>query len=65
MPDDLADRIEEVASEPAEATAPGRSAKNQPIRDLIAADEYLSAKAARNKTKLPIRIGAISPGGAP
>lgn len=42
MPD-LSDTIEQVAGEPAKAEGDQGAATNQPLPDLIAADQYLKA----------------------
>lgn len=49
---DLSEQIEEAANGPARAAADGVDVTARPIRDLIEADKYLTAKraAATNKT---------------
>ena len=61
-PNDLSGQIQTTAANPASASQDGLSASAQPLAELVAADKYLAARAAR----LPpwgITIGAIvSPG---
>jgi hypothetical protein len=74
MPD-LNTNLETVAAEPIEATVDGRTAKNQPLPDLIAAETFIGTAAAlqgtnRNGGKRSgwgrVRIArAVPPGAGP
>jgi hypothetical protein len=62
-----------MADLPIETVANGfRSAKNDEgevvqhsLEDLIAADKYLSARAAQSTNRFPIRLAKIKPGSGP
>jgi hypothetical protein len=47
---DLTDTIVQTAAEPASAAGDAGSATNQPLPDLIAADQYLAGKTAAQAT---------------
>jgi len=59
----IQDRIEETAAGAAEVVIDGQKTVAQPIRDLIAADKHVAAKAAARSSALPIRYGKLRPGG--
>lgn len=65
MSDELADQVEELIEEPAAATAPGRSAQNRGLKEVTDALDWAANQRAKSSNKLPIRLGPISPGGAP
>ena len=60
---DLADTIETAAGNPARASADGLSVDQQPIKDLIEADQYLASKAVAKKGRLGMRTATFSPPG--
>lgn len=64
MAEDLSDRIEEAAAAPASVTTDGFSVTNPRLSELIAADEYLTAKRAASKKHRGLRFTKIVPPGA-
>ena len=63
MSEDLENTIRESASGPAKASSDGTSVEQHPLPDQIAADKYLSSKAAgRNPAKALTRVKIIPPG---
>ena len=63
-PEDLTQTIRDNAAAPAEATVDGRSAKQHPLPDQIAADKYLASKQASRKKGLGIALKKLSPPGS-
>ncbi len=63
MPIDLSAQIEQAAADPQSATSDNQSATARPIADLIAADQYLAAKAAIGLKYRGIRMSKILPAG--
>ena len=51
--------IKTNATGPKSASADDVSAAQHPLKDQIAADEYLRARAAANKSRLPLRFQKI------
>lgn len=64
MPDDLRQKIKDVASGPASVSGDEGSVTAQNLEQLIRADKYLREQDAAGQRRLPIRIGRINPGGA-
>ncbi|HEY3325053.1 MAG TPA: hypothetical protein VGP72_31660 [Planctomycetota bacterium] len=64
MGDELTDRISEAARGPKSASVDGVSVEQQPIRDLIKADQYLEGKKAAKKASMGLRFGRIVPPGS-
>ena len=65
MPDDIRTAIEEDAQAPKSATSDGTTVTQHGLQDQIAADRYLSSKAASNKTTgLGIKRTKMVPPGA-
>ena len=65
MPDDISDRIDEVAAGPKKASGDLGMVEEQSLEDLIAADKYRAAKAATSGTSPRLLINRIvPPGGA-
>ncbi|OQB85567.1 MAG: hypothetical protein BWX88_01833 [Planctomycetes bacterium ADurb.Bin126] len=63
MADNLDSTIRDNASGPAKATADGTSMEQHPLPDQIAADKYLSQKAAgRNPAKALTLMKIVPPG---
>ncbi|MEX1016024.1 MAG: hypothetical protein WDZ31_04690 [Phycisphaeraceae bacterium] len=63
MAEDLSDTIRDNASQPAEASVDGQSAKQHPLRDQIEADRYLQSSQASRRKGLPFKIFRLSPPG--
>lgn len=64
MAEDLEDRIRDAADGPAEASGDGGSMKQQPLGELIKADQHLKSKAAARKNHRGLRYTKIEPPGA-
>lgn len=60
---DLSNQIETIAGQPKSVTVDGNSATQHPLKDLIAADEYLDKKAGATKSNLGIRFTRFNPPG--
>jgi len=60
---DLDQQIEDAASKPQQVTVDGTTAIQRPIEELIAADRYLSAKAAARSKGRGFNIARLVPGG--
>lgn len=63
-PTDLSQTIRDNAAAPAEVTVDGRSAKQHPLPEQIAADKYLASKQATRKKGLGIALKKLSPPGS-
>ena len=63
MPD-LDDTIETIAEGPAEVSGDAGTVKQQPLPDVIAADEYLSGKTAAANRRRGLRFTKLIPPGA-
>lgn len=63
---DLATTIHDAAKQPKRAMADGVSVEQHSLKDQIAAAQYIAGLSATggSKTKLPIRLTKIKPGGA-
>jgi hypothetical protein len=61
---DLSTQIEQAAALHQESVSGAKQVTERPISELIAADQYLAEKAARGKSRVPVRIAKIRPGGA-
>jgi hypothetical protein len=59
MATDLSDQIEQAASDPQSAAVDGQSATARPMGDLIAADQYLAAKAGMARRRRGVRFTKI------
>ncbi len=64
MGDDLSSKISEAAQGPKSASVDGVSVEQQPIADLIKADQYLEGKKASKKASMGLRLGRIVPPGS-
>lgn len=53
------------SSGPKRVRVDGVTVQQHDLKDQIVADEYVAEKTAANKTKLPLRLMKIKPGGAP
>lgn len=71
-PDDINDRLSEMADEPSAAASDGQSANNQPIPDVIALHQHAAASDALSGTNQNggpasgwgcLRIARAKPGG--
>lgn len=60
---ELSDSIKDNAQGPAKASGDSGSVEQHPLPDQIAADRYLSAKAASRKPGLGIKLNKLSPPG--
>lgn len=60
----ISETISEVASGPKSQTVDGQSVVEHGISDLIDAEHHVAESAAKNKSKLPIRMMQVKPGGA-
>jgi hypothetical protein len=63
MPDSLATQIETMAATALSTTVDGQQVTERSLAELIAADEYLSARAARSDATLGIRFANFNPPG--
>lgn len=65
MSEQIQDAIETAATDGIKrARGDEGEVEMMPIADQIAADEHLKNKTAANRTRLPIRLAKIRPGGA-
>lgn len=63
MPDDIRQSIEENAAGPAQVTGDSGSVRMQPLKDQIAADQYLSGKTAATNKRKGLRFTKFVPPG--
>ena len=56
MASDLSPQITQAANDPAQAAVDGQSVQARPIADLIAADQYLAARASAGLRHRGLRI---------
>jgi transcription initiation factor TFIIIB Brf1 subunit/transcription initiation factor TFIIB len=63
MPDSLASQIETMASTAISTNVDGQQVTERSLTELIAADEYLAARAARADATLGIRLMNFNPPG--
>lgn len=61
---DLSDAIEQAAQAPARVSGDAGSVDQQPLPDIIKADQYLSAKRGIQTKNLGLRSRKITPPGA-
>ncbi|MEM9108600.1 MAG: hypothetical protein AAGC72_01095 [Planctomycetota bacterium] len=61
---DLSTNITTNASGPKKASTGDVTVEQHSLKDQIEADKYLKGQTATNKSKLPIRLARIKPGGA-
>ncbi len=60
---DLSEQIEDAAAGPKMVKADGVEVQAQPLKDLIAADQYLASKNAASQPHRGLRFTKLIPGG--
>lgn len=57
------EQIEELATAPKKTVTTEGSVEERPVKDIIAADQYLAGKTAGNAVPWGMRVARVKPGG--